>query len=481
MCDRTVGKKMVDNSWIHSDTHPKSDLHSRVMTIKVIMTISLLVIGSIITIAIHNIGSDASEYQAEGILIDVGDYHTYWTNISYSENTDDPLELLNIACTLKGYSHTVEDGVLTSITINGDVYANSSEKSWGLWYVEKGEYDYKKSDSYQISAEDYTIVTWAYMAATEVPAVAVDASSTCIYGYKSPSSIVTLSPVCTELVGAMKATTKIVGVDSSSNYPTSIVSEIGNGISIVGTYMDPSYESIMSVKPELVVCDGSQLSHKEMATTLRNSNICSIVIYDGEDFESIIKNVFILGTAMGYELRALDVIDEMQTAFDTIRTMTSTHNGYRTMITLGSYPSPYVAASSTYLNDIVGSVNGDNVFSYLNGWPQIVSEYIKSTNPDCIVILDEGRYTQDEYELMLSTLSAQWKSTNAYQNGEIYLLTGSVSDMAQRYGPRTIQLVELLARIINPDAFDDEIVVSKSIGDDYANYLSITKEMGYNG
>ena len=472
---------MVDNSWIETDRRSNGDKHSRVMTIKVILTVSLLIIGTILTIAIHNIGSDASEYQTEGILIDAGDYHTYWTDLSYSEKSDKPVELLEMACELKGFTQTFDDGILTSITIDGYTYANTSEASWGLWYIEKGKYDFNKSETYQISAKDYTIVVWAYTTATGTPAVAVDATATSIYGYKAPSSIVTLSPVCTELVGAMKATTKIVGVDTNSNYPTSLIPDIGKSVSIVGTYMDPSYESIMSLKPDVVICDGSQLSHREMASSLRSSSVCSVVIYNGEDFESIIKNVFIVGTAMGYELRALDVINEMQTAFDTLEAMTSTHNGYRTMVTLGSYPSPYVAGSSTYIDDIVGSMHGDNVFSYLTGWPQIVSEYIKNTDPDCIIILDEGRYTQDEYDLMLSTLSAQWKATKAYQNGRIYLLTGDVSDMAQRYGPRTIQLVELMARIISPDAFDDGIVVSKSIGSDYANYLSITKDLGYNG
>ena len=161
--------------------------------------------------------------------------------------------------------------------------------------------------------------------------------------------------------------------------------------------------------------------------------------------------------------------------------MTSGDSGYRTMIALSSYPSPYVAGSGTYLDDIVSSINGTNVFSYLNGWPQIVSEYIKKNNPECIIVLDEGRYTPEQYELMLSTLSAQWKATDAYKNGNIYLLCDGVSDMAQRYGPRTIQLVELLARIINPDSFSDGIVVNKAIGNDYTDYLDITKDLGYNG
>ena len=473
---------MVDNSWIKNDLKkPMTNKHSKIMTIKVTLTIAILIFGGLFTLVIHNVGSEASVYQAEGILIDVGDYKTYWTDINYSENSSDPKELLSLACKIKGFDYDFDGDILIDITIEGNIYSNSSEKTWGLWYIEKGQYDFKKSDSCHINAGDYTIVVWAYTTTDGRPTIAVDATATSIYGYDAPASIVTLSPVCTELIGAMKATSKIVGVDNNSDYPNSIKSEIGKEIAIVGTYTDPSYESIMSLEPELVVCDGSQLSHKEMASSLRNSNVRSVVIYDGEDFESIINNVFIIGTSMKYEMRALDVIEEMQTAYDTLKSMTSSYDGYRTMIALGCYPSPYVAGSSTYLNDIIESMNGSNVFSYLNGWPQIVSEYIKDTNPECIIILDEGRFTQDEYDLMISTLSAQWKSTDAYQNGRIYLLTGDVSDLAQRYGPRTIQLVELLSRIINPNSFDDEIIVNKSIGDDYANYLTYTKELGYDG
>ena len=110
---------MVDNSWIETDRRSNGDKHSRVMTIKVILTVSLLIIGTILTIAIHNIGSDASEYQTEGILIDAGDYHTYWTDLSYSEKSDKPVELLEMACELKGFTQTFDDGILTSITIDG--------------------------------------------------------------------------------------------------------------------------------------------------------------------------------------------------------------------------------------------------------------------------------------------------------------------------------------------------------------------------
>ena len=472
---------MIDNSWIDSDRQkPVGNNHSKMMSMKVTLTVVIILIGCLVTIVVHSVGSESSAYQAEGILIDLGDYNTHWTDIRYSENTEDPRELLEKACEINGYSCLFENDILTSVTIDGLEYSNNLEKKWGLWYIERDSFDYTHSETYSIKASGYTIVTWAYLGTDDKPTIAVDASANCIYGYSKPATTVTLSPVCTELVGSMKATSTIVGTDESSNYPTAVKTGKENKtISVVGTYTDPSYESIMSLSPDMVFCDGSQLSHRDMAKSLRNSSVNAVVVYNGNDFDSIIKNIFIVGAAMGYELRAIDVINEIESSFEQLKTLTAAYTGSTVMVTLGSNPSPYVAASNTYIDDIVSSMDGYNVFSYLSGWPQIISEYIQMKDPQCIIILDEGRYKQDEYDLMMSTLSAEWKNTEAYKNGNVYMLCDSVADMAQRYGPRTIQLVELFARIINPDAFTDGIVLEKSIGNDYQDYLTITKNQGY--
>ena len=450
------------------------------MTIKVTITAIILLSGALIAIAVHSIGSNATMYQAEGILIDAGEHRTFWTDISYSEVSEDPLELLQRACSNKSYTAVIEEGKPVSITIDGNTYANTAERTWGLWYIEKKSYDYTKSDSLDIKASDYTIVTWAFMSATEKPSVAVDATATCIYGYSKPATTVTLSPVCSELVGSMKATSTIVGTDESSNYPTAIATGKANKtISVVGTFTDPSYEAIMSTDAEMIFCDGSQLSHVEMASSLRNSNKNAVVVYNGSDFDSLLKNVFVVGAAMGYEQRAKDVIDELETAYETLTAMTAPYTGKNTLVTLGSNPSPYVAGSETYIDDIISTMKGTNVFSYLKGWPQIVSEYIQDKNPSCIVVLDEGRYTVDEYDLFLSALSEEWKNTDAFRDGLVYIFCDKLGEMSQRYGPRMIQLAELLARIVTPDAFTDGITLPKAIGDNYQDYLTVTKDLGY--
>ena len=100
-------------------------------------------------------------------------------------------------------------------------------------------------------------------------------------------------------------------------------------------------------------------------------------------------------------------------------------------------------------------------------------------NPSCIIILDYGEFTPEEYDLMMSSLSDEWKHTDAYTSGNIYLFTGGLGEMAQRSGPRIAQLMEITARAINPDAFTDGIVLPHAIGDDYQKYLTYTKNLGF--
>lgn len=481
---------MIDNSWIKTDrSHGKSPGTSKIIKTKVILTLVILLIGGTLTLVMNGVGSNASQYQSEGVVIDFGDYKTVWTDINFSQ-TSDPVELLNTACdTNYGTAPGITDGVLTSITTDEGVVSNDSTHSWGLWYVEKGKYDFVKSDTYSIKASDYTVISWAYTEGDAKPMIAVDATATSIYGYAQPHSLVTLSPVSTEIVGAMQGTSMIVGTDRSSNYPDSVVlGKKDKTITEVGTYTDPSYEAIMNVSPDLVVCDASAYAHISMAGMLRASNINAVVIYDGTDLETVLNNIFIVGIAMKYELRAQYVLSELDIALDSIETATSAHSGVKTMVALSAMASPFVAGTETYINDIIYTVKGTNAINDPSwpsstpnsGWPNITPSMVMSLNPSCIIVLDYGQYSVEDYDLMLASLSDEWKSTDAYANGEIYLFTGSLGDMAQRSGPRIAQLTEIIARIITPSAFTDSIVVPHAIGDDYQTYLSFTKDLGFN-
>ena len=69
---------------------------------------------------------------------------------------------------------------------------------------------------------------------------------------QAPQRIVSLLPSLTETVCALKQCHKLVGLDRYSNWPESVKS-----VSRVGGGLDPNIESIVALRPDLVLAAGS--------------------------------------------------------------------------------------------------------------------------------------------------------------------------------------------------------------------------------
>ena len=470
---------MIDNSWTKLDRRPSNRMN-RVTRTKAIVTILIIVIGAFATVGLNGLGSNATMYRSQGILVDFGDYNTMWTDADLRTN-DDPVGLLDVVKTShidRAFSFVMSDGNLVSVTCDGNTYENGADRSWGLWFVEVGKYDAVKSDTYSISVSDYTVVIWAYLSEDEVPSIAVDATATSIYGYAQPSKVVTLSPVCTEMLNAIGGIFKLVGTDSYSNYPDYVVEGHNkNTIAVVGSYTDPSYEAIMNTGADMVICDASTYNDVQMAGMLRASNVNSIVLYSGDNLRTIEKNAFITGIGIGYEGGSVSFLERMEYAATSIQNKVSGCSGASVMVALSNDPSPWVSGSNTYIDDMITRLNGTNCYSNVVGWKNITAESITKNNPECIIILDGGRYTEDEYDMMLSVLSSEWKSTDAYKNGRVYLLCEELGEMAQRAGPRAVQLMEIMSMLIDPEAYPSTDI-PKCIGNDFRDYLDYSKGVG---
>ena len=153
------------------------------------------------------------------------------------------------------------------------------------------------------------------------------------------------------------------------------------------------------------------------------------------------------------------------------------------MITLGCDPSPYVAGQGTYISDILGILGWTNVVTgTISSWPQIISSAILDWNPSVIIVIDNGKYSADNYDLMMSNLPEVWKQTAAYGDGldpHIYLISDGAASMAQRSGPRIAQLTEVVARMLDSDAFGLGVPQLKVVGNDYQDVLTITSDAGF--
>ena len=446
---------------------------------RVTVSVAIVLVGIVLAVAAGSLVTEAETDQAQGTVIDFGDRETIWTDAELSQYGTE-LDLLMFACDHNGLSITFDDdGRITEI----DGITNADGSEWGLWVIYPGSLEWVKLDApYDQNPSDFTISSWSYVAEGEEPTVAVDYSGNPIYGYQQKLRAVSLSPSITEILASVKAENIIVGVDSYSDYPKLVAEAAQRGdIATVGSYSGPSFELITGTNPDVVFADSSQRSHSVMVEQLRDSDIDAVLLYPGEDLESIMDNIFIVGTVINYELAAKEVIDETYDVIGQLAELSyspAAGSSVELMISLEPDISPWVSGTGTYLSSIAQMLNSNNVFSEWGGWVHVTSDRIPYENPDKIIIVtSEYSATQEEYDYLYNNLPAQWKDTDAWRSGEVYVICESAADMAQRFGPRTAQMAELVAMILHPEAFDTE--VPKFIGDGYEQYLNYSSYMSY--
>jgi ABC-type Fe3+-hydroxamate transport system, periplasmic component len=450
-------------------------------TYKLTITVVLILIGASLAVVFSS--NTSSMALSNGIIVDFGGREITFSNVDTDE-TPDAFSALQFVCEKEGFDLVTEGYEV--ITVNS--YPGSgSPDTWGLYITSIGKIEWEKTeaDPSTILIENYSAVAWGLFSGDEFPTPAVDGSGVNYYNYDQPRRTISLAPSCTETLCSVGGVNTIVGTDQYSNYPHAVVEGQNAGkITIVGGYTNPSYELIVQQNPDLVVCIASQASHMVIAEKLRNIGIDVIVTFDGEDIETVLNNIYMVGTGIGYTLTTERTLSDITEAMDEIQETLNSHFQIQypnAMIALSAVKSPWVAGTNTYISDILTFTYSGNVYSAENGWVQVNSESIMQYNPSVIIVVGSDYLSSDDYRKFMDSLPAEWKNTGAYRTGEIYVFSEITADVASRPGPRIAQLTELTARILHPDAFDDGIMIPKCIGYGYEHYLTITKDLDYNG
>ncbi len=284
---------------------------------RVTVSVALVASGVLLAVVAGIMPTSIETDQAQGTVIDFGSYDTTWTDVDLS-SFGTTLELLGYVCSENSYSLTLADDG-TIMEING-VASGDDGRQWDLWVVMPGDTEWTLLEApYTQDPTRYTVTSWAYRAEGEVPTVAVDAAGNPIYWFQQTCRLVSLSPTVTGIVASIGAENILVGTDYYSNYPESVVAgKASEAIAMVGTYTSPSFEVIIDTHSDLVLCDGGQYSHFQMAMQLRAVGVNSIILYSGMDVGSIMDNIFIAGQAIGYDMAAEQVMKETEYVFDAL-------------------------------------------------------------------------------------------------------------------------------------------------------------------
>ena len=242
---------------------------------------------------------------------------------------------------------------------------------------------------------------------------------------KKYDRIVVLDPAVVEMVYLLGGEDKLVGIaklERSKIWPEEKTEKVES----VGTFINPSLEKIIALKPDLVI--ESFHSSDAIDKSLTSNNI-EIIKIQANSIEDIFKNFQKVAKILGKEKEAEKIIAEKRQKIEEIKKIDTTEK--KGLFILAPTPMR-VFGKGTLPNDIMEMLNIKNIAAGMEGMsPTLTPEYIIKENPDIILT-----FVKDPQEIVKA--NPQIKDISAIKNNKFVVLeTGQIL----RGSPRMIDYI----------------------------------------
>ena len=249
---------------------------------------------------------------------------------------------------------------------------------------------------------------------------------------KEYNRIVVLDPATVEMIYMLGAEDKIVGVanlERSKVWPEEKVAKLES----VGTFMKPSLERIIVLKPDLVIT--SALTDDNLNNGLKSNNIEAKRI-QANSIEEIFTNFMEVAKMLGKENEANKIIAEKRAKLEEIKKMAAINK--KGLFVMSASPL-MVFGNDNLPNDIMKLLNIKNIAENQKGRNPIVTpEFIIKENPDMIITLLPN-------PSQIVATNPQLKNVNAIKNSKFIVVNSS---QILRGSPRTIDQIEEIAKAV---------------------------------
>ena len=249
---------------------------------------------------------------------------------------------------------------------------------------------------------------------------------------KKYNRIVVLDPATVEMIYMLGAEDKIVGVanlERSKVWPEEKVAKLES----VGTFIKPSLERIITLKPDLVIT--SALTDDNLNNGLKSNNIEAKRI-QANSIEEIFTNFMEVAKMLGKENEANKIIAEKRVKLEEIKKMAT---GNKKGLFVMSASPLMVFGNDNLPNDIMKLLNIKNIAENQKGRNPIVTpEFIIKENPDMIITLLPN-------PSQIVATNPQLKNVNAIKNSKFIVVNSS---QILRGSPRTIDQIEEIAKAV---------------------------------
>ena len=223
--------------------------------------------------------------------------------------------------------------------------------------------------------------------------------------------VVALSAADCEFLYAVGAGDTLVGRGEYCDYPAEVLD-----VPSVQSGYDTNIEQIIALEPQVLLMS-TMAQTEEQVAALEEAGI-KVVVSDAQDIEGVYTALEMIGTLMGKEKEAEEVITTMQLQF---HELSESASGQGKTVYFEVSPLEYglwTAGKGTFMNEIAEMLGMKNVFDDVDGWAESSEEQVLERNPDYIVTITMyfGEGPTPEEEIMARP---GWENVTAVQNGTI--------------------------------------------------------------
>lgn len=275
------------------------------------------------------------------------------------------------------------------------------------------------------------------MAPSAAPVTIVDDAGRSVTLAAAPLRIVTAAPSVTELAFALGLGDTVVAVDEYSNYPPEATSKAS-----IGSYIDPDLEAIVGARPDVVLVTSVHLA--EIVPALEAQGIPAIV-FDASNIEGVYADLLLLGEATGRRDQAETLVDSLRGRVAAVEQAVAGADPVSVFYEID--PTLYTAGPGTFIDDLIRRAGGTNIAGgATTAYPQLSAEEVVAADPEVIILSDQAAGVSEEAVRARSG----WSGIAAVKGDRIVFLD---PDIGSRPGPRIVDALEQIARILHPDRF----------------------------
>jgi iron complex transport system substrate-binding protein len=255
-----------------------------------------------------------------------------------------------------------------------------------------------------------------------------------------PKRLIALAPNLTEILYALGLGDRVVGVTDHCNYPPEASLKPK-----VGSYVHLNVEQIISLSSDLVIgtVDGNE---RYVLDLLEQAHI-KVFFVNPRNVRQAIETISTLGLVCGLPERARRIADALTLRVN--RVVEVVRDRTRPLVFLQINIQPIMSVNrNTVHHDLIHLAGGDNMTAAEPvTYPRIGLEEVIRRKPEVILVSSmerEGRFEKARQDWL------QWTSIPAVQKGRVHLID---SDLIDRPSPRVVDGLEIMAKLLHPEAF----------------------------